>query len=131
MPTVTTSDADKAFDQHIGQRIVLRRAALKMNQSTLAAALGVSFQQVQKYESGTNRVAASRLYAMSRALGAPFAYWAEGYGDITPRLAPDGFDARAIRLSVAARHATPVEIDSISAMLRVLTAGRGKEADRG
>jgi transcriptional regulator with XRE-family HTH domain len=107
MPTITTTDANKAFDQHVGRRIVLRRAALDMSQTDLAKVLGVSFQQVQKYESGANRVAASRLFAMSQALGVSFGFWADGY-DATGATEPfTAFDANVIRLGVAARHATP------------------------
>ena len=55
-------------DDHVGRRIRERRNALGITQESLAAALGVSFQQVQKYEVGTNRVAASRLWDMANIL---------------------------------------------------------------
>ncbi len=56
------------IDCHVGSRIRLRRAQLRMSQSALAARIGVSFQAVQKYESGAIRISASRLYDMSVAL---------------------------------------------------------------
>ncbi len=59
----------------------MRRAALGMSQEKLGDALGLSFQQVQKYERGTNRVSASRLYEMSRILAVPVSYFFEGFSD--------------------------------------------------
>lgn len=66
-------------DVHVGGRIQLRRAILGMSQTGLADLLGVSFQQVQKYESGMNRVSASRLYSMSQALRIPISFF---FGDL-------------------------------------------------
>jgi transcriptional regulator with XRE-family HTH domain len=56
-------------DVHVGNRVFLRRTELGISQERLAEALGVSFQQVQKYERGANRISASRLYDLSRVLG--------------------------------------------------------------
>ena len=56
------------IDCHVGRRIRLRRAQLRLSQSALAARIGVSFQAVQKYESGSIRISASRLYEISLAL---------------------------------------------------------------
>ena len=62
-------------DVHVGTRIRTRRLLLGMNQETLATALGLTFQQVQKYEGGANRVSASRLAEMAEVLGVPVAYF--------------------------------------------------------
>jgi transcriptional regulator with XRE-family HTH domain len=62
-------------DVHVGSRIRTRRLLLGMNQETLANALGLTFQQVQKYEGGANRVSASRLSAMAEILGVPISYF--------------------------------------------------------
>jgi transcriptional regulator with XRE-family HTH domain len=62
-------------DIHVGNRIRTRRLLLGMNQDTLAKALGLTFQQVQKYESGANRVSASRLSEIADALGVAIAYF--------------------------------------------------------
>ena len=67
------------IDVHVGKRIRMRRLFLGMNQETLANALGLTFQQVQKYEGGANRVSASRLSAMADILGVPIAYF---FGDL-------------------------------------------------
>src|SRR5271170_1296158 len=58
-------------DIEVGARIRQRRLLLGMNQETLASRLGLTFQQVQKYESGANRVSASRLLAIAEILGVP------------------------------------------------------------
>jgi transcriptional regulator with XRE-family HTH domain len=67
------------IDVHVGARIRMRRLLLGMNQETLANALGLTFQQVQKYEGGANRVSASRLSAMAEILGVPISYF---FGDL-------------------------------------------------
>jgi transcriptional regulator with XRE-family HTH domain len=73
------------IDVHVGNRVRMRRLLLGMNQETLANALGLTFQQVQKYEGGANRVSASRLSAMAEILGVPISYF---FGDMRPDDAP-------------------------------------------
>jgi transcriptional regulator with XRE-family HTH domain len=68
-------------DVHVGARIRTRRLFIGMNQDTLARALGLTFQQVQKYEGGANRVSASRLAQIAKVLGVPIAYF---FGDLDP-----------------------------------------------
>uniref|UniRef100_B0T9H0 Transcriptional regulator, XRE family n=1 Tax=Caulobacter sp. (strain K31) TaxID=366602 RepID=B0T9H0_CAUSK len=68
-------------DLHVGARVRVRRKVLGMSQEALANALGISFQQIQKYERGTNRVSASKLYDIARTLGAPVSYFFEGLAD--------------------------------------------------
>lgn len=65
-------------DVHVGTRIRLRRQIMKMSQEKLGDELGVTFQQVQKYERGANRVGASRLHKMSDTLKVPVGYFFEG-----------------------------------------------------
>ena len=65
-------------DRRIGQRVKQRRLELAMSQERLAELLGVTFQQIQKYEKGVNRVAASRLFELSSALGVALGYFFEG-----------------------------------------------------
>lgn len=62
-------------DVHVGKRIRLRRLFLGMNQDMLASQLGITFQQVQKYEGGANRVSASRLSDMARILDVPISHF--------------------------------------------------------
>lgn len=63
------------IDVHVGSRIRLRRSLLGMSQEHLGDALGVTFQQIQKYERGANRVGASRLFDISRVLDVPISYF--------------------------------------------------------
>jgi transcriptional regulator with XRE-family HTH domain len=66
------------IDVHVGARIRTRRLLIGMNQETLARALDLTFQQVQKYEGGANRVSASRLSQIAKVLGVPIAYFFTG-----------------------------------------------------
>ncbi len=66
------------IDRHVGARIRLRRNELGISQEKLAEAIGVSFQQVQKYERAANRVSASKLWEIARALKTTVAYFYEG-----------------------------------------------------
>ncbi|MBE7209888.1 MAG: helix-turn-helix transcriptional regulator [Gluconacetobacter diazotrophicus] len=65
------------IDVHVGGRIRMRRTLLQMSQEKLGEALGLTFQQVQKYERGANRVGASRLFDLSRVLDVPVSYFFE------------------------------------------------------
>ncbi len=65
------------IDVHVGSRIRLRRNMLGMSQEKLGEKLGITFQQIQKYEKGTNRVGASRLQAIASILGVPVAFFFE------------------------------------------------------
>ena len=72
------SRSTTAVDTHIGQKIRARRNVLGLSQTELADAAGITFQQVQKYEKGTNRVGASRLQQFSEALDVPPSYFFDG-----------------------------------------------------
>ena len=65
-------------DVHVGRRVRQRRWVLGMTQQQLANAVGIKFQQIQKYETGANRVSASRLWDIAEALGVPVAFFFEG-----------------------------------------------------
>lgn len=67
-----------AVDEHIGKRVKSRRLQIDLSQEKLADLVGVTFQQIQKYENGVNRVAASRLWEMAKALGVPVSFFYEG-----------------------------------------------------
>ena len=66
------------IDKHVGGRVRMRRMMLKMSQEKLGDALDLTFQQVQKYEKGTNRIGASRLQQISNILQVPVAFFFEG-----------------------------------------------------
>jgi transcriptional regulator with XRE-family HTH domain len=69
------------IDRHVGLRIRMRRKELGVSQERLAEAIGLTFQQVQKYERAANRVSASKLYEVARALQTSVAYFYEGLGE--------------------------------------------------
>jgi transcriptional regulator with XRE-family HTH domain len=66
------------IDKHVGTRVRMRRLMLDLTQMRLAEGLGLTFQQVQKYEKGTNRVSASRLHQLSHILRVPVSFFFEG-----------------------------------------------------
>ena len=70
--------AGNPIDQHVGARVRMRRLMLGMSQDKLGTALDLTFQQVQKYEKGTNRIGASRLQDIARILGVPPAFFFDG-----------------------------------------------------
>ena len=70
-------DIPHPVDVHVGTRVRLRRTLLGMSQEKLGEAIGLTFQQVQKYERGTNRIGASRLYELSRVLDVPVGFFFE------------------------------------------------------
>ncbi len=77
-------------DLHIGQRVRHRRWLLGMTQQQLAQSVGIRFQQIQKYESGANRVSASRLWDLAQALDIPVSFFFEGLLDSRPEMNGNG-----------------------------------------
>jgi transcriptional regulator with XRE-family HTH domain len=75
-------------DRHVGNRVRMRRLLVGMSQEKLGELLGITFQQVQKYEKGSNRVSASRLYQIARVLGVPVQYF---YDELKEDDGPSGF----------------------------------------
>jgi len=73
-----TTKSPNPTDKYVGSRVRMRRLMLHMSQTDLADQLGVTFQQVQKYEKGSNRISASRLQAMCHILQVPVPYFFEG-----------------------------------------------------
>jgi transcriptional regulator with XRE-family HTH domain len=82
------ADAPYPVDVHVGCRVRLRSVELGISQEKLASELGLTFQQVQKYERAANRISASRLYYMSKLLGVDVPYFYEGYRETG---SPSGF----------------------------------------
>jgi len=83
----TKGTAD-VIDKHVGLRIRNRRTLMGLSQEKLADSVGVTFQQVQKYERGTNRVSASRLYRFSKILGVSIDFFYEGIDKTDPMTSP-------------------------------------------
>jgi len=72
-----TKKKTNPVDIHVGSRVRLRRTMLGMSQEKLGESLGITFQQIQKYEKGTNRIGASRLHEISTVLNTPINYFYE------------------------------------------------------
>ena len=79
---------NNAVDMHVGKRIRLRRTLFGMSQEQLGVALNITFQQVQKYERGANRVSASRLWDTSQILDVPIGFFFEDMTDDVMRSSP-------------------------------------------
>ncbi|WP_202801900.1 helix-turn-helix domain-containing protein [Rhodovulum sp. PH10] len=75
--------APNPIDKHVGSRVRMRRMMLGMSQEKLGDALSLTFQQVQKYEKGTNRIGASRLQQIAHILQVPVAFFFEGAPDLS------------------------------------------------
>jgi len=73
-----TKKAPNPIDKHVGSRVRMRRMMIGMSQEKLGEKLGITFQQIQKYEKGTNRVGASRLQQIATVLQVPPAFFFEG-----------------------------------------------------
>lgn len=78
---VTDDKAPHPFDLFVGSRVRMRRRQLGMSQDTLARAVDITFQQVQKYERGATRTSASRLYDMANVLGVTVGFLCHGFQD--------------------------------------------------
>ena len=98
----TASGKPNPIDVHVGARVRLRRTLLGMSQEKLGEAIGLTFQQVQKYERGANRIGASRLYDLSRVLDVPVSFFFDDMPEEVERLSPrqiagvpEGFDEAA------------------------------------
>ena len=76
------------IDVYVGNRLKLRREMLKISQAKLASLLGVTFQQIQKYEKGTNRMGASRIWDMALVLKVPVDYFYEGIDEKIDKYSP-------------------------------------------
>jgi transcriptional regulator with XRE-family HTH domain len=76
--TRSSGTRSRRIDQHVGERIRLRRTELGLTQEQLADTLDVSYQQIQKYETGANRISAGRIYEIARKLRVEIGYFFEG-----------------------------------------------------
>ena len=87
----TSRKGPHPIDIHVGSRVYLRRNLLGLTQETLAKAVGVTYQQLQKYERAVNRISASRLFNLSRALDVPVSFFFED-------MPSDAASARQVKL---------------------------------
>lgn len=131
---------ENAIESHVAARIRLRRGLLGMSQSDLARALGLTFQQVQKYERGSNRVSVGKLVRMAEILDVPLTFFFDGLEvpglgealrirgkDEDPAAAPLG--RRDLDLLRSWRAAPPEVADAVTSLLRSVAAGDLGEPD--
>jgi transcriptional regulator with XRE-family HTH domain len=78
MKNIVIDEGPDPIDKHVGTRIRGRRIGMRISQTKLGQAIGVTFQQIQKYESGTNRVGASNLFKIAKALNVDVSFFFEG-----------------------------------------------------
>jgi transcriptional regulator with XRE-family HTH domain len=124
-------------DRHVGLRIRMRRKEMGISQERLAEAIGLTFQQVQKYERAANRVSASKLWEMAQALSTHIGYFYEGLGDPTeapganiPRdtlqeflLTPEGIELATVFPKIAKGRVRRKVLDLVRAMAGEPDAG--------
>ncbi len=114
------------LDTYIGKRIRLRRKLLGMSQVKLAERIGVTFQQVQKYERGSNRIAAARLYYTAEVLDVPITYFFDGFEQnmFTGQGGEDDITLRDVRMLNRLRSVNP----AVAARIYELTVACAKFA---
>jgi transcriptional regulator with XRE-family HTH domain len=103
------------LDQRVGERLRSRRLKMGLSQTALGIAAGVTFQQIQKYERGTNRIGASRMIQFAEKLGVPPAYFVEGFGGGSKANGETTKTARAIE-SVAASNEGVAVLEAMAQM---------------
>ncbi len=86
------TDRPNPIDVHVGTRVRLRRNMLGLSQEKLGEAIGLTFQQVQKYERGANRIGASRLLELSRVLDVPVSFFYDETDPVRAPAIPSGFE---------------------------------------
>lgn len=95
--TRQTKGKPQAADKYAGHKLQVRRKLLGISQEETAKRIGLTFQQIQKYESGINRISAGRLYQFAKMFDVPLAYFFDGLDDDTPQpfegLPPDIYES--------------------------------------
>lgn len=118
---MTNDRRSNSIDQFVGQRMKQRRLELRWSQEELAERLGISFQQIQKYERAANRVSCGRLFQLAQVLGVPLLYFFDGLAT-APALAEDG----PAPMSVAGLMAAPGALDLLAAYNELANDGQRK-----
>ena len=120
MPVDAFKKSPNPVDKHVGSRVRMRRMLVGMSQEKLGEALGVTFQQIQKYEKGTNRIGASRLHQIAASLGVPVSYLYEGAPELGE--SPSGFSDAPSPAYVADFMSTSEGLQLMKAFVRIKDA---------
>lgn len=123
---MSTERRSTAVDAYVGRRLKQRREALGMSQDSLAELLGISFQQVQKYERGLNRVGASRLFQLCGVLDVPSGYFFDGLDAQRPPGVADG-SPTPDPLSTAALLSAPGALELLAEYARLKSPAQRKK----
>lgn len=131
---------ETVIENHVAGRIRLRRGLLGMSQSDLAKALGITFQQVQKYERGSNRVSVGKLYRLADILDVPLTFFFDGLDAPDMRRPPESFAAtaegsspilsrRELDLLRAWKSAPESVADAVGSLLRAVSPNAGYDEE--
>ena len=107
-------------DVHVGSRLRERRVSLGMSQTVLAERLGLTFQQVQKYERGANRLSASTLWRAAEAVDVPVSYFFDGLKQRRADPSTDELDVVVLKLTQKMRKLEPIVRGKLSALVAAL-----------
>lgn len=105
LPGTRGSDTPHPVDVHVGQRIKLRRTLMGMTQGKLGESIGLTFQQIQKYERGANRVSASKLWQLGNVLDVPISFFFEDMPDSVRESFP-GYQGETAESDIPEEHLT-------------------------
>ena len=115
------------IDVHVGSRVRLRRTLLGMSQEKLGEALGLTFQQVQKYERGANRIGSGRLFHLSKVLDVPVSFFfddlPEGQGGAAPPASLSGMSETPVKSFEAEAMSRRETLELVRAYYRISDAG--------
>lgn len=123
---IAKEDGPDPIDLHVGERVRLRRLLVGLSQEQLADAVCITFQQIQKYERGINRISASRLFGIANALSVPVSFFFEGLEGQTTPTEPDrsGLTNEGMTLLNNYKQLSPEEQEAIQTLLAVMRSGR-------
>ena len=121
------SDRDKEIDAHVGRRVRLRRTLLGMSQTALGHAVDLTFQQIQKYERGTNRISAGRLFQFADVLDVPVPFFFDDMPrEVGPR--PPSVSGAQVAGSEEDQMLRRVTLELVRAYYRISSPGDRKHA---
>ncbi len=121
------SDQDKRIDAHVGSRVRLRRTLLGMNQTALGHAVGLTFQQIQKYERGANRIGSGRLFQFAEILDVSVPFFFDSMPEEVAARPPTESDAQ-VRGGEADRMSRRETLELVRAYYRIADPGNRKRA---